>query len=199
MKKLMIALATVAMTVVASAATFQWRIGTGTVYDGYNSGKEGYSPVNIGSATAYLFNSRDYSSTALLSALAENTAWSTITDNAIGSTSLTSGKNTTYVDTKNASSAGTTYTSTSDGMTYVDVYMAILNADGDYVYLHSLDGQVVQAADVTKIAFSSTTTPSKAIATTGNGWYSTAAVPEPTSGLLLLLGVAGLALKRKRV
>ena len=28
--------------------------------------------------------------------------------------------------------------------------------------------------------------------------YRTAAVPEPTSGLLLLLGVAGLALKRKR-
>ena len=30
------------------------------------------------------------------------------------------------------------------------------------------------------------------------GWYQAAAVPEPTSGLLLLLGVAGLALKRKR-
>ena len=28
-------------------------------------------------------------------------------------------------------------------------------------------------------------------------WKSTAAVPEPTSGLLLLLGMAGLALKRK--
>ena len=28
--------------------------------------------------------------------------------------------------------------------------------------------------------------------------WSTAAVPEPTSGLLLLLGMAGLALKRKR-
>lgn len=30
------------------------------------------------------------------------------------------------------------------------------------------------------------------------GWTSTAAVPEPTSGLLMLLGMAGLALKRKR-
>ena len=30
----------------------------------------------------------------------------------------------------------------------------------------------------------------------GAGWYG--AVPEPTSGLLMLLGMAGLALKRKR-
>ena len=193
MKKLMIALAVVVMTVAASAATFQWRIGTGTVYDGYNSGKDGYTAANIGSATAYLFNSRDYSQATLLAALADDTAWSTITAQAVGSTTLTSGKNTAYVDTKSTSSVGTTYTA--DSMTYVDVYMAILNTDGDYVYLHSLDGQVVQAADVTKISFSSTTTPSKSIATSGNGWY---AVPEPTSGLLMLLGLAGLALRRKR-
>lgn len=32
----------------------------------------------------------------------------------------------------------------------------------------------------------------------GAGWYATSNVPEPTSGLLMLLGVAGLALKRKR-
>ena len=31
-----------------------------------------------------------------------------------------------------------------------------------------------------------------------SSWTATAAVPEPTSGLLLLLGMAGLALKRKR-
>ena len=32
----------------------------------------------------------------------------------------------------------------------------------------------------------------------GNNWQPVSDVPEPTSGLLLLLGVAGLALKRKR-
>jgi hypothetical protein len=32
----------------------------------------------------------------------------------------------------------------------------------------------------------------------GAGWYTTAAVPEPTSGLLMLVGLAGLALRRRR-
>ena len=39
------------------------------------------------------------------------------------------------------------------------------------------------------------TNPKNAIGTANNDWQS---VPEPTSGLLLLIGVAGLALKRKR-
>ena len=44
-------------------------------------------------------------------------------------------------------------------------------------------------------AMSATTTANKFL---NSSWTSTTAVPEPTSGLLLLLGMAGLALKRKR-
>ncbi|MBR3085127.1 MAG: PEP-CTERM sorting domain-containing protein, partial [Kiritimatiellae bacterium] len=54
-----------------------------------------------------------------------------------------------------------------------------------------------------QLAFDISSTTLKDIDTTGTGagWYMTKAaspVPEPTSGLLMLLGVAGLALRRKR-
>ena len=48
-----------------------------------------------------------------------------------------------------------------------------------------------QATSTPTVAFSSMAT----ITQTSSNW---AAVPEPTSGLLMLLGMAGLALKRKR-
>lgn len=63
---------------------------------------------------------------------------------------------------------------------------------GDYTYTSATKADLgAQATDTTTIAFGNL----KTATTTGGGWQS---VPEPTSGLLMLLGMAGLALKRKR-
>ena len=58
-------------------------------------------------------------------------------------------------------------------------------------------GANVGTAELT-FDISSTTLKGLDVTGTSAGWYQTAAVPEPTSGLLVLLGLAGLALKRKR-
>ena len=68
--------------------------------------------------------------------------------------------------------------------------------DGDYTFNSSIsDPSVVK----TGVAFESQTTnigfANMATATAANNWQS---VPEPTSGLLMLLGMASLALRGKR-
>ena len=82
------------------------------------------------------------------------------------------------------------------GTTY-NFYMVI--EDGDKVFSSAESNPVVlkqgaaQVSGTTTVAFGNMTNATKTNA--ADSWQS---VPEPTSGLLLLLGMAGLALKRKR-
>ena len=90
--------------------------------------------------------------------------------------------NTTFSNDEFA--AGTTY----------DFYFVIEDKiDGkDWTYTAEKSAKA-QASSTPSISFGNQTIRS----TTGGGW-TTAAVPEPTSGLLMLLGMAGLALRRRR-
>ena len=75
-----------------------------------------------------------------------------------------------------------------DGYSY---YVELMNADGEATHKSGLFGY-------TEIASHIYQAPNPTPAAFNMGEKGFTAVPEPTSGLLLLLGVAGLALKRKR-
>lgn len=103
--------------------------------------------------------------------------------------------------------AGTTFraagSTTMDNGTSKSIYMVIYDAtsigDADNFIVSDVMTITANAAgSAVSSGFGSmiaTTTQNKFL---NSSWTSTAAVPEPTSGLLLLLGVAGLALRRKQ-
>ena len=96
-----------------------------------------------------------------------------------------------------AGTVNTTFSNDSlvGGTTYNFFFTATQTVDGkDYVFTSAeKTGIVAQATSTPKIAFGN-----QATATQAAGAWTAANVPEPTSGLLLLLGVAGLALRRKQ-
>ena len=102
------------------------------------------------------------------------------------------------VDSEGKISSSASYDTTASQSAYFVIF------NGDKMYVSAAAGAAYDAlnpTDVKAIEFGAQTSVSKATfadtTTTyaGAGWY---AVPEPTSGLLMLLGMAGLALKRKR-
>ena len=181
MKKLMITLAIVAMAAITQAASFDWKTSaTGKIYE---AGTE----TLLASGTAYIFDAASVSQQTVLSAFLDGKTWTTgnLDSKAVsaGVIAATKGEAFAY------GAAGNNY----------DFYVALV--DGDNIFISDAVQLAAQDVGYAQASFS-LKTPSQAAAmdkTTfaGGGWY-TAAVPEPTSGLLLLLGMAGLALKRKQ-
>ena len=192
MKKLMIAAAIVCAAVVSQAASFQWKVGTAAV----NDGNGGTTKTTAGSV--YLFNTSDLAQQSLIDAFLANSFDASA---AVGVGSLDAGKLNTWADTTNSSTAGTEVGGN------VNNYFAII--DGDKIFVSGNQAtEVMDGENVTQISFTGYTTPSKStvdgskikFADQGAAWYqkpASSGVPEPTSGLLMLVGLAGLALRRK--
>ncbi len=181
MKKLIVAFAAVAMAACSHAAVVTWGSG---VIKAHSTGAT--ATANLVTMYCWEVTSTQYDTYAKLSgsALSDaiNTAFST-------STAETSGKS----GSRGAASVnGTTTHSAGD-----TVYGVVLFVDsGDNYYM----GNVVTATIPSSGngSFQKLFTDYQGTASGGSLAWSTASVPEPTSGLLLLLGMAGLALKRKR-
>ena len=174
MKKLMIALAAVAMAFASQAASTDWKL---SAVDAAHNGWMCYVMAGDTAATSF-------------ASLAD------ITGNAAGSGKVT-GSMTRAASgsaTSDAFVAGATTTSGSASYYYV-----IVNPDEDSYQI----GKVITTANVYD-ATKQQSSPGQVTTTFTNASFGDAKqfgaspVPEPTSGLLLLLGVAGLALKRKR-
>ena len=187
MKKLMVAAVAGLFAVAANAAAMNWATGMDyTDPAGNIAGGEGY-------ITMYLFQI-DKTAYDTLTAGGESgvsaAAWSTYG-------SQLAGADATYVDD------GMGQMSIADTRTFGvgdTAYAAIIMAYDEGTGITHYKGNVAAytysaAADMTVENLDTFIGGTAGSQATALEW---AAVPEPTSGLLLLLGVAGLALKRKR-
>ena len=79
--------------------------------------------------------------------------------------------------------------------TSYDFYFVVTTTynEKEYTYTSPIKSATAQDVGAASVAFGNQATASRA-----DGAWTTAAVPEPTSGLLMLLGMAGLALRRRR-
>ena len=172
----MIAAAIVCAAALAQASAFKWNTSTGLV-------KAGTTETMASGVTAYVFDITGSSLSALFADVKAGDFSKALDSYATDSAGKIAAREVTY-----------------DVGTYD---FALVAVDGDNFFIsNALTSKKVTTMSPVNVPFglksqsNSGTIMNAADGYKGNGWYQT--VPEPTSGLLLLLGVAGLALKRKR-
>ena len=180
MKKLVLTTVATMFSIVASAATYNWTAKAGWVSPDDDVGWSGN--------TVYAFDANVYSAATLLAAL--GTTGDAAFANALGSSTVD--EEFTIVGTGLTDNGGTPKTAS--------IYTVLVAAGADSKnYAYIMDGasavtitDAIAGGAMALFNFGDVVTG----AAGGAGW--TAVAPEPTSGLLLLLGMAGLALRRKR-
>ena len=184
MKKLIIAAAAVCTAVFAQAAAANWKASAKDMYNGTGSTEE----TALFAGTAYLFDAGVTSQAALYDLIVGGTAVGSSTAGYVTSATFDEG-----------AFGGLTFEHGEQGGGSYTYYFVVVDSDKAY-FSNEKSVTANTTATAKAISFGSQSGSSVLPGTgfQGAGAWSSTAVPEPTSGLLLLLGMAGLALKRKR-
>jgi len=176
MKKLIVALAIAVSAAVAQAASVQW-----TVTNIYKDSTT--KAATTDGFMVYLINDATYSQATAASALAAGTLTTdTISSKAVASSGLTA-------DGK-VSKAGTNVGDLANG-TYS--FYNVIVGGGNAVVGSTVTLEVTPVGNPQLDSFNA-----KTLTQSADNWKSVSGVPEPTSALLLLMGGAMLALRRKQ-
>lgn len=187
MKKLMIAAFAVAFAAVAQAAAVTWGSGAITLHDGVTK-------ASAGTVTAYLFtiSSSAYDSYITLGGEELSKAIYADFGSSLGSAiankdSVSKGNKANLVDPATYGAGSSVYAA----ILYVD------NTDSDY-FMGNVGSYSFESDSDATISDMAVTIGGDIAGGSSSTAWSTAAIPEPTSALMLLVGLAGLALRRKQ-
>ena len=179
MKKLMFMLAAVAVAACTQAASVSWTCTN--VKDGSGN------PIN---GIAYFVNAADLSQSAA-KAFTKASDWTTALSGAYSWSPTDAGKYTSAA-VDNATLGLTDATASS---AYLVIFDTAAITDTSHYYMTEVKNfDTYGGTETASVKWGSQSTASQA----AGAWTSVSPVPEPTSGLLMLIGMAGLALRRKR-
>ena len=188
MKKMMVAVAVAIIATVTNAASVNWT--ASNVYQGWTGGD---ASTKASGVVGYLFFADEISVADMTAALtgADGAKYTMAEALAKGYSAQTSSSAGKYTGAASPTDVPTAYHNNTMSA-YAVVFNAATAEGASYFYIMPESSKSIAATGSTAFAFGSQATAS---AQTGS-W--TAVVPEPTSGLLMLVGLAGLALRRRR-